>query len=235
MADTNQVKEVLEFIWDKFEFLIRRTILPSTTFFMLIIIIYLHHKNLILTETELKLLQSQSWIILIFLFFTTLLSVNYMLKISAQLAFDNFIKVNYDTSFCLYKEESISFVKFRKRVLLKLQQDKIIDFEAKNLSDFELYQLLGRVLGYYKKKTDVRRYATDTKEAGITIISIFIFLLWYIFLENKGILLFSIVPLYYISFQYIKSKYRSRAYRMYANYLIGEKPEQKDTQSIIIV
>jgi len=224
MAEINRTKEVLEFIWDKFEFFLRRTILPSVTFFALMLFICLNHDDHLISKELLADIKSQSWFILTFLFFIVVLSTNYILKILAQIFFDNFIKVNYDTKFFMYKEENESFVNFRKKVLVKLVKDEEIDFDTKALSDFELYQVLGRILGYYKKDTDVKRYATDTKEAGVTIMSIFIALLWYMFIAKNWGWFFLIFIFYYIGFQYIKSKYRSRAYRMYANYLVGDKP-----------
>lgn len=221
MSELNRTKEVLEFIWVKFEFFLRRTILPSTTLFTLMIGIYINHYGNLLDNEVLVSLQKEPWVILIFLFFIIILSTNYLLKILAQLFFDNFMKINYDTNF-MYKEESRAFVKFRKKVLLKLAKDTKVNFDTTNISDFELYQVLGRVLSSYEKGTYTKRYATDAKEAGITIVSILISLLYYIFLEGDMLSLVFIIPLYSIGFQYIKSKYRSRAYRMYANYLVGE-------------
>ena len=193
----------------------------------MMLVIYLNHDATLVSD-YIKLLQEQPLIILIFFFFIIILSINYILKILAQLFFDNFIKVNYESNFPLlkiiYKKENDSFVRFREKVLTKLRKDSEITFTTKDISDFELYQLLGRVLDYYEKETNVRRYATDAKEAGVTIVSILISLLWYIFLESDGVFLFAILIIYPIAIEYIKSKYRSRAYRMYANYLIGDKP-----------
>ena len=83
-----------------------------------------------------------------------------------------------------------------------------------------LFQILGNIL----KNQNTNRYATDAKEGGITFISIIFTTLLIAYLHNDTAykIVFTIIPIiiYYISYLYIQSKYRSRNTRLYINYLL---------------
>jgi len=75
-----------------------------------------------------------------------------------------------------------------------------------------LYQILGG-----KEKVS-ERYATDAKEIGVTFMSILIFILWVsLYVSILYILLTPLI--FFIGRELVKSKYRSRAFRIYFNYL----------------
>ena len=100
-------------------------------------------------------------------------------------------------------------------------------FEDIENSDYFLYQVIGRKLAFIKPETKTTRYMDEIKSAGIIflsiIITIFVVMITYHSFMNVIIELLLIGLIFIFSFDYIKSKYRSRAIRIYINYLIENK------------
>jgi len=129
-----------------------------------------------------------------------------------QALFDNFIKSNYNS--ILFRSETSKLKFLRKKIQIKIKQEyhEIEDIDEKLLDDFMLYQILGG-----KEKVS-ERYATDAKEIGVTFMSILIFILWVsLYVSILYILLTPLI--FFIGRELVKSKYRSRAFRIYFNYL----------------
>lgn len=225
------IKEIIKL----FENFIKRAVMPSVSFGFIFCVEYLVLKYVYSGEiTNLNKLQ-----VLINSFklndLTILLSViiliglSYLLSILHQLSFDNFIKKNYDG--LISSKENDTLNTLRTNVIKKVEKDLTIENITYN--DFFLYQIVGRKLAYFSKSSSTSRYVDDTKSMGIFFIS---FLLTNIFftslLFNKLSLIIVIIILvisaiaYFIGFQSIKAKYRTRAIRMYVNYLIGEKSKE---------
>ena len=220
------VKWIIEFIWGKFELFIRRTVLPSSIFLILMLLVDENSNHLFLNKANLDFWNSQSSTVLILTSIILLLSISYILKFLAQFFFDNLIKTNFNSNLFFYKfckKEHDGFLFLRKSVLKKIQEEQGLETADIKENDYILYQILGKLLDI-----DTNRYATDTKEAGITIVSMMLALGWYGYLHNTWLVVLGIVVLYYIGFIYIKTKYRSRAYRLYVNYLIEDKNKTKD-------
>ncbi len=220
------VKWIIEFIWGKFELFIRRTVLPSSIFLTLMLLVDETNNHLFLNKANLDFWNNQSITILIITSVIFLLAISYILKFLAQLMFDNLIKANFDSSLFFCKKENEGFLFLRKKVLKKVKKEHKLDTSMIKENDQILYQILGRLLNI-----DTSRYATDTKEAGITVVSMMLALGWYGYLHNTWLVVLGIAVLYYIGFIYIKTKYRSRAYRLYVNYLTKPKNKKKDKEN----
>ena len=215
------IRFIIEFIWNKFELFIRRTVLPSSVFITLLLFVDYNSNDSALFQHITNLCNNKLSITIITLLIL-LLAINYILKFLTQFLFDNFIKINYDALFCC-KKESAEFKKLRTKVCEKLVKKNVVDLELIDNNDFMMYQVLGNVL----ESTNVKRYVTDAKEAGVMIVSILLVLSWYIYLKDDAIWLVAIFILYFIGIEYIRGKYRSRAYRMYVNYLIENKNKEE--------
>jgi len=215
-------KWLMEFLWDRFELLIRRVFFPSSVFILSTFVVDHYANSGILTKYITDIIKNHTAVLVIFSTIVVVLAVNYILKFITQFAFDNFIKVNYNPFFCNDKlgKECKQYKKLREKVVEKLGEEGIInldDIGAKE-NDFILYQVLGGIM-----KEDTRRYVTDAKEGGVMIVSISLALSWYIYLKSVWIGIIALVILYMIGHFYIKAKFRSRAYRLYINYLLRAK------------
>jgi hypothetical protein len=215
MSDKKSLNcNVLEFIFTKFERFIRRSLLPSTTLLLPLGFIQFYHDKAslegIITSLETSMLG---------VFLIAVLAIGYLLKLLHQALFDNFIKGDYD-AFLLFREETKRLKELRKIVLEKLQEEYPVLKKEIIMNDFLLYQIVGKIL---EDDIDTKRYATDAKETGITFISIMIIM--GVLLYSKSIILLIAVWIVLLFFgrELVKSKYRSRAFRLYATYLLKEK------------
>ena len=124
----------------------------------------------------------------------------------------------------LFKNENKDLDDYRKDVITKLN--------TKFKTDYLLYQQLGFIANRDNTKFDTKRYVDDAKTIGIFFISLIIILIIFIFHlvlnTNQIILNFSYIfslfiatyYLYYLGKELILSKYRSRAIRIYTNYML---------------
>jgi len=215
----DNVVTLIDLLFNKFEAFILRAILPSSVFIILMVFVDSISKNLIFTEDNINFLNDQSSSLLIVVFIIFLLTLSYILKFLSQLIFDNFIKTDYD-SFLLkiYKTEDQGFKFLRNEVLKKLKDDYKFNISKIKENDYILYQILGKLI-----KIDTKRYTTDAKEAGIIIVSVMIVIGWYMYLHHNYWHIITIILLWYIGLTYEKVKYRSRAYRMYVNFLLDRE------------
>jgi hypothetical protein len=199
----------VEKILDKFGSFIKRDLFPSSTLFLLILTTYYKESEALKSILEIF---EKNTILISIVIIIILLSTTYILKMLNQALFDNFIKSNYNS--ILFRSETSKLKFLRKKIQIKIKQEyhEIEDIDEKLLDDFMLYQILGG-----KEKVS-ERYATDAKEIGVTFMSILIFILWVsLYVSILYILLTPLI--FFIGRELVKSKYRSRAFRIYFNYL----------------
>ncbi len=199
----------VEKILDKFGNFIKRDLFPSSTLFLLILTTYYKESEALKSILEIF---EKNTILISIVIIIILLSTTYILKMLNQALFDNFIKSNYNS--ILFRSETSKLKFLRKKIQIKIKQEyhEIEDIDEKLLDDFMLYQILGG-----KEKVS-ERYATDAKEIGVTFMSILIFILWVsLYVSILYILLTPLI--FFIGRELVKSKYRSRAFRIYFNYL----------------
>jgi len=220
----NTIKWVIEFLWSRFELFIRRVIFPSSIFILLLFVVDYYYNDAIIVKSIVEFIKDNSNMVVIVSAIITILALNYMLKFLTQFAFDNFIKVDYNPLRCygyfnIFTTECKQYIKLRDKVVKKLDDEGRINLEeiGAEENDYILYQIVNGIL-----EEDTRRYATDAKEAGVMIVSISLALFWYSYLQMNWIWIITLIPLYLVGRFYIKAKFRSRAYRLYINYLLRE-------------
>jgi len=221
------------FIWERFEYFIRRTMLPSSIFFFLLFVVdNLFNTgafSLYISSLFQKINSFSSFSLAFTSMLILLLSVNYFLKIFSQVLFDNHIKENYNSY--IYKKETKTLIALREEVILKLKKEN--RFKDIEFNDYLLYQILGRILNSYRQKTDTRRYVTDVKEVSVLFTSLIVVVIWCINLISQhilisiGLIMILSLIIFYVGIEIIKFKFRSRAFRIYTNYLLGDISQEE--------
>ena len=209
-----------------FESFIKRGFFPSISFFFiffvqLIIFLNIYSESSHFTfnkDFESFLFTNNLFVMGLILF----IGMSIFLSILHQLIYDNFIKYNYNL-ICKKFSLNTSFLILRNQVIKKLKINEKNSFvTSKYINDYLLYQYLGRKLSYYSKETKTSRYVDETKTIGIFFTSTILSLIILSYLFEIYYTLIICIPIYYIGYETIKAKYRSRAVRIYINYLIGE-------------
>jgi len=191
-------------IINKFENFINRAIIPSTTFILFGFIIYLY------SDIKLNFNLFDNYLLIIIL----LIGISLFLNILQQIIFDNNIKNYYNTKifWCL---DNKTLDSLRKQVILKLKTENNIEIQY---TDYNIYLLLGK-----KFLTNAERFVNETKSIGIISISFCLFLLIFLYIQFGSGSLFISLPIcgfiIILSFETILAKYRSRALKLYINYL----------------
>lgn len=215
------IRELFQFIWKNFELFLRRSVFPSSAFFVMLFVTY-QASGLTIEQVDNFNFESSLSFLEFVVILLVLSAVSYSLKVLAQVCFDNRIKYDFDINSLLGKEEKKSFDSLRQNVWQKIKKEQRLgstfdyDSELKGKNDQLLYQILGGILS-----EDTMRYATDAKEIGVVFISLMLSLLFYMIIAHNGIVLFFFLLVWYLGYQTIKTKYRSRAYRLYVNYLLS--------------
>jgi len=215
--------DYIKYVIDKFETFLKRAFLPSMVFYFFIISF-----SISFNENFLKRIISfvnEKNFIWVFVVFS--IGISYFLSVLHQIVFDNNIKENYETKFFWTKENDILRdlrKKVEKNILNSDKNYNILDFKEK-YNDYLLYQIIG-------EKVDTKRYVDDTKTYGIIFLSFILAII--MFLSKSEIILelseqiivpccfyglLGIIFLFFLIFDIIKAKYRSRALRLYINYL----------------
>jgi len=239
--------KAIEILLKQFETFIKRSIVPSISIVFVFIVEYFLLKDLIKDKNFTDLvgrfsaenISNSNWIFLV----VCLIGLSYFLSILHQLVFDNLIKENYDG--WIFKSNNKQLTSLRTLVITKVKK-KIKDIEDTDFTDFFLYQIIGRELIYFNKPSSTSRYVDDTKSIGIFALTIIFVNIIFIVLILKEtlpsalaviLLIILSIVVYGLAFIAIRSKYRSRAIRIYTNYLLGEekakpKPPQKENNTI---
>ena len=217
--------EALGQILKIFEKLIKRALIPSISFYFILIVEYfLFHNHLqqeiVKQVTDImKSIQLDNFIVLISLIMFIGLSL--VLSILNQIIFDNNLKKNYN-GLCSITENT-QLDELRKKVIQLLEPE--LNFIHNNSNDYLLYQVIGRQLSYLKQPTHIHRYVDDAKITGIVFISI-ILVNFLLFCNFLSFVIFAISL--FIGHHLIKAKYRSRAIRLYVNYLLEVAKNSKE-------
>jgi len=211
-----EVKEIV----NKFEELIKRSILPSTSFmlFLLIFDIIFNDNNIV------KYLDKSHNSITIALFILAFIGLTNLLSVLQQAIYDNRLKKDFTGSF-FFKNENSNLEKLRGEINTKLNTNK---------NDYMLYKHIG-------KDMDTTSYVNQAKSFGIMFISLIIIsLIWsyFYFYKTTEVSLTLQIPIvviiisieYFIGRELVKSRYRSRAIKLYTNFLReNPTPEKPDS------
>jgi len=208
----------METLLKQFDSFLKRSMLPSSV--LIVVILLLTHENLSnYQEYFAKLVDENNIYIVYFLILVSLVAISFIMSILTQIIFDNTMKKNFN-AFFFYKHENQLLEKLRAKSIAKLNKESK-EFEGIELTDSFLYQVIGRKLQFFKKPTPTTRYIDETKSTGSIAISIMLALFWQLIQECSCLYIFFIIIIYAIARAYILSKYRSRAIRIYTNYIIG--------------
>ena len=211
----------MEILLKQFHSFIKRSMLPSSLF-ILILLLFSYDKLFEYVDKLSKSMNQEYAFIFIFLFF---ISISLLMSIVTQLAFGNTLKNNFESLF-FYKKENRLLKQLRAKSIEKLQQETDI-FNDIELTDYMLYQILGRKLQFFEEPTSTKRYIDEIKASEsiffALIISIVIELFIHFSITYLIIAIMMIGLILIFAYEYIKSKYRSRSIRIYTNFLIGEK------------
>lgn len=225
--------KAIEKLIDLFKDFIKRSVIPTLSFAFILVIEYFFFTKEINSSLEsilktlkefkgIEILNNDLYTIIIIIIW---IGLSYTLTILHQLFYDNLLKKNFNF---ICKKHSYILNEYRKRVVKKLKKDEIEfkDFSDNFFNDNLLYQIIGK-----KITIDTKRYVDEVKSSGIFFISLSLSLIFIAIISNSTLSAFIYIGLsilnYYIGFEYIKSKYRSRAIRIYTNYLIGDKSTPK--------
>jgi len=207
---------------EKFETFIKRSLMPSSSFLMMFILfdIYSHEKN----PPFLTFLKEEHHSLMLITLFIAFAGFSTLLTILHQFVYDNWIKANY-TPLRLFRSETKDLEELRGKVIEKLIKE---DRQRANehLTDYRLYQIIG---GEFNTK----RYVDDVKTIGIFFVSLLIIIIMSIskhIAHTKSLFelnnffwfiggIFLLYLFYQLGKELILSKYRSRAIRIYTNFL----------------
>jgi len=212
----------------QFESFLKRSMLPASFLLLLLFAFSLKDEkiNTFFKNFNLFSKANEKLYLTILIGLILLISLSYILSIFTQYIFDNRMKKNFN-SILFYKNENETLNILRKKTISKLQKENS-EFKELNYTDYLLYQIIGRKLQFLKYPTSTKRYIDEIKSAGSIFISILISLLIFTIIHSLdncymlflGFLVMGII--YFIAIEYLLLKYRSRAIRIYINYLIGD-------------
>ena len=210
------MEEVIKAVVEKFEGFIKRSVLPSASF-MLFFLIF----DITLNENKITIyLDKNHSHLTISLFILAFIGLTNLLSVLQQAVYDNQLKGNFNgTLFWTGENEELD--KLRMQVNEKLQVNK---------KDYALYQIIGKSMEIKKE------YVDQAKSFGIMTVSLIIITFIYLCTQFTSIkefsfftfiiTLISLVLEYLVGLELVTSRYRSRAKRIYLNYL-NEKSTSK--------
>jgi len=211
-----EIKEIVE----KFEDFIKRSVLPSASFMLF----FLLYDVLFNEQLAIKFLNNKEHsnltiglIILAFIGLTNLLSI------LQQAIYDNRLKSNFDGLFP-WKNENSKLSELREKVNGHLK---------KNENDYMLYKIIG-------KGMETREYVNQSKSFGIMFVSLMMVgLIGFISslvkfnkdmnisnISHSFFILIFMTVVWYMGRELVKSRYRSRAIKIYTNYLNQVESEE---------
>ena len=213
------MKEIVEIVLEKFEGLIKRSFMPSASFVFMFLLFDLY-QNDALFISFLDKEHPTLMIITIIIGFTALST---FLTILNQLIYDNRIKSNFNSQ-CKFIKENSDLNTYKENIQKKL--------ELEGATDYILYQKLKQKMTE-KERDILKRYTDETKTIGIFFASLLLIIIislstylaevnLFFSLKNAtyfmGTLLL-LVFFYKVGKELILAKYRSRAMKIYINFL----------------
>jgi hypothetical protein len=219
--------EGLKLAIESLEIFIKRSLMPSSSFLMIFILFDIYGNDKVL----INFLEKEHHTVMIVTIFIIFTGLSTLLTILHQFIYDNRIKENYNGIF-LFKDEDKELKNLRNSVTEQLKNEDS-KLKVEELTDYLLYQILGKKA--HDKGGDLRttRYVDDVKTIGIFFVSLLIIAIIsvtkyiviskaIISLPNLLILVITTILLYIfyqLGKELILSKYRSRAIRIYTNFL----------------
>ena len=219
--------KVIEILLKQFESFVKRAMMPSVSFVFIFLVvggIYINEyqpKDLKFDISKIFAISVDIniWFISLILF----IGLSFFLSILTQIIYDNLLKWNFHI---LFRDTDDSLLKkYRDLVIKKLKDENkdIFDsFKNDDFTDNNLYIIISRELSYLENKTNTNRYVDDTKSIGIFFVSIILSILFWCTIYENISGLFICLFIGFVGYEIVKAKYRSRAIRIYINYLIGE-------------
>jgi hypothetical protein len=209
---TEEIKVIVE----KFEVFIKRSVLPSASFILFLLIFDVVFNN----NRIIEYLDKSHSNITIALFILAFIGLTNLLSILQQAIYDNRLKNTFNGSSFPWKNENNNLDTLRKKVNQQLNKDE---------NDYMLYKILGRNMSI-----DTTEYSTQAKTFGIMFISLIIVtIIWFhlylhqsndLSLALRYILFLVIITIeYYVGRELVKSRYRSRAIKIYSNFINNNK------------
>jgi len=215
-------------IIESLETFIKRSLMPSSSFLMMLILFDIYGNN----NTLINFLKEEHHTVMITIIFIIFAGISILLTILHQFIYDNWIKTNYNPIY-LFKSEKEALETLRDSVIKKLKTEDS-EITQEKLTDYLLYQILGRKAKNKGKDLNTTRYVDDIKTIGIFFISLLIIIIIstfkylaneeIIFTLNNTFIIIGVTIALFLSYtlgkELILSKYRSRAIRIYNNFLI---------------
>lgn len=216
----------METLLKQFDSFLKRSMLPSSVLIVILLlfslIVFSEEKITVYKSTVLEYIKDIDVFILSFLLIVLLTAISFIMSILTQIIFDNTMKKNFNSRL-FYKHENALLDTLRIKSIIKLNKESNL-FNDIELTDYFLYQVLGRKLQFLEYPTKTTRYIDEIKSSGSIFISFMISFVLKIIFDFSWVHLFIgiflIISTYFLARGYIKSKYRSRAIRIYTNYLI---------------
>lgn len=191
--------------------------MPSGFLFLLLYIVDKNYNKSNIINLICNILEAENIVIIYILIISLILSTAYIMKISVQLIFDSFLKRSFKPFIksCCYKDIRDEVIEKLKRVNPSL--NSILDNVKKEENDYILYQIIGSIY-----KINTKEYGDSSKEGGVIALSLMIASSYGFYLKNNLLSIKCILVLlsiWFIGYIYMRSRYISRAYKIYLGVL----------------
>jgi len=204
--------EEISKVISEFKGFIKRSLIPSSSFWMMFVLFDIYYQD----KALLIFLAKEHHILMIMFLLIIFMGFAVLLNLLQQTIYDNRLKENFDG--WIYSNQNNTLIKYRDEVAKRLN---LVDY-----TDNILYQKIGKGM-----KTE--RYVDDIKTIGVFFISLLIMVVLVVYRETITIweekeiskifiiivTLFIMYIIYFIGKELSKAKYRSRAIRIYTNFL----------------
>lgn len=241
--------DAIQKVMGTFEGLIRRSIAPSITFFVLfaageLVAVELAGGSAVdrwrswLGAVDWGMVKEASGLVG-FLALLLILGLGYGLSSIQQIIFDNLLKKNFAPGplFCRLSKsassEKAALEELRERALRKMAEDDDLSrlAEAEHRTDFVLYEIIGGI-----DPVGTRSFVNSAKSIGVVASSAMAVVLWNLLsrwpfgdelswtgLGKAALLLFLALAIWWIGREATLAQYRQRSLRHYVNFLMMPK------------
>jgi hypothetical protein len=225
------LKSFIELIFDKFENFATRAMIPSIVIFVIILVIVslMPDGDNKQVKWLIENLEEHPYVSLLFF-----IGLSHVLAIVTQAIFDNRIKKRYDACWFCANDDEFTLLRGKVCGVLKTELD-LLGFEEKEISDYMLYQIIGKL-----SDIDTKHYVDQAKHGGIVFSALMglVAIVIAISLVIKSywlgcVAVFVLVLLYLLGIAYISSRYKSRAIRIYTNFLLDRLDNLKEDNKAV--
>lgn len=223
---------MVEKLITSFEELIRRSIAPSVTFFVLALL-----SDLLFIALKKESVETRLWSYsnllgqemrssaAIFMVVLVVVGLSYCLGAAQQILFDNFLKKDFDPQFvhgASLRSEAAVLTELRRMVRSRIQTEPALARlrGVSEPSDFVLYEIVGGIV-----PTNTHPYVDSAKAMGIVFVSLIIILIANALLRIHTLQWWSLLLLvlggacWFFGREVTCAQYRARAVRLYVNFL----------------